>query len=248
MLPTLPSNLSAYASLLHGDNYSTVQLADAYRLSSPGPSFYLVRNWQTQCFRLSKKEELTAISGLIAPDRLMYAQYADTIYSEDQEGFFAMERRWQNLIARQPASLLPRYKINFDYRIKTRDQETVRLLHQIVHLAFDESGVVRYSVERCTDISVWKRYGAMVLSVLGPALCSPYYFRPDSPAHGEVPASLTKTEKKVVQLLIEGKSSKEIASDLGITFNTANTHRRNILRKTEVKNTVELVKYALQHG
>ncbi len=187
------------------------------------------------------------IPGLVVPDELTYAQYADMIYSEDKEGFCAIERRWQKLIARQPASQLPRYKINFDYRIRANNHDTVRLLHQIIHLALDESGVVRYSVERCTDISVWKRYGSMVLTLLGPPSTSPYYFRPDYSANSEVTSSLTKTEKKIVQLLIEGRSSKEIALHLDITFNTVNTHRRNILRKTDAKNTVELVRYALQH-
>lgn len=246
MLSTQP-NLPAFASLRHGDSHLAIQLAEAHRLWSPGPSFYLVRDWPTQCFRLCKQEELRAIAGLTTPHRMTYAQYTNMICAEDQEGFFVMERRWRKLIASQPAALLPHYKINFDYRIKTHNQETVRLLHQIVHLALDESGVVRHSVERCTDISVWKRYGAMVLSVIGPAPSTPYYFRPDGLPGGEVHSSLTKTEKKVVQLLISGKSSKEIASQLDITFNTANTHRRNILRKAEAKNTVELVKYALQH-
>ena len=174
-----PPSPAAPASLRHGDRHSAIRLADTYRLPSPGRSFYLIRDWQTQCFQLSKKEELTAISGLVGPEQLTYTQYIDTLYPEDQAGFTTMEHRWQNLIAQQPSAQLPHYQINFDYRIKTRNRQTVRLLHQIVHLGIDESGIIRYSVERCTDISVWKRYGSMVLTLLGPAFVTPYHFRPD---------------------------------------------------------------------
>ena len=57
---------------------------------------------------------------------------------------------------------------------------------------------------------------------------------------------LTSREREILQLLSEGKSSKEIASILGIETNTAETHRANIMRKLELHNVADLVRYAVR--
>ena len=55
---------------------------------------------------------------------------------------------------------------------------------------------------------------------------------------------LTDRERQVLQLVIEGKSNKEIAMVLGISPKTVSVHRTNIMSKLDVQNTVELVRYA----
>ncbi len=52
----------------------------------------------------------------------------------------------------------------------------------------------------------------------------------------------------MVQLLAEGKSTKEVAADLNITFKTAATHRTNILRKLDLHSLADLVRYAIRNG
>ncbi len=58
---------------------------------------------------------------------------------------------------------------------------------------------------------------------------------------------LTAREREVVQLLSEGKSSKEVASLLGISVKTAETHRANVMRKLEIHSVSELVRYAVRN-
>jgi DNA-binding NarL/FixJ family response regulator len=58
---------------------------------------------------------------------------------------------------------------------------------------------------------------------------------------------LTSREREIVQLLAEGKSSKEVASSLGISVKTAETHRANIMRKLELHSVSELVRYAVRN-
>ncbi len=58
---------------------------------------------------------------------------------------------------------------------------------------------------------------------------------------------LTNRERRILQLLAEGKSIKEVSSDLDITLNTAETHRGNLMRKLGVHSTAELVRYALRN-
>jgi DNA-binding NarL/FixJ family response regulator len=70
-------------------------------------------------------------------------------------------------------------------------------------------------------------------------------------ASSEMPESLrdrlTSREREIVQLLSEGKSSKEVASDLKISVKTAETHRANIMRKLEIHSVSELVRYAVRN-
>jgi len=58
---------------------------------------------------------------------------------------------------------------------------------------------------------------------------------------------LTIREREIVQLLAEGKSSKEVAAALGISVKTAETHRANVMRKLELHSVSELVRYAVKN-
>ena len=59
---------------------------------------------------------------------------------------------------------------------------------------------------------------------------------------------LTPREREVVQLLAEGKSSKEVAVVLGLSVKTAETHRSNIMRKLELHSVSDLVLYAVRNN
>lgn len=59
--------------------------------------------------------------------------------------------------------------------------------------------------------------------------------------------SLTPRECEVLQLLSEAKAVKEIASELFISQETVSVHKKNIMKKLELKNVAGMVKYALEH-
>ena len=58
---------------------------------------------------------------------------------------------------------------------------------------------------------------------------------------------LSPRERQVLQLLAEGKSTKEIATALEITVKTAETHRSNIMRKLDLHHITELIRYAIRN-
>ncbi|MFZ0958444.1 MAG: response regulator transcription factor [Candidatus Sulfotelmatobacter sp.] len=60
-------------------------------------------------------------------------------------------------------------------------------------------------------------------------------------------AKLSPREREVVQLVSEGKASKEVATILSMTVATAETHRSNILRKLKLHSIAELVLYAVRN-
>ena len=59
---------------------------------------------------------------------------------------------------------------------------------------------------------------------------------------------LTDREREVLQLIAEGKSTKEVADDLGVSVTTVETHRRNIMDKLDLHSVAELTKYAIREG
>jgi DNA-binding NarL/FixJ family response regulator len=61
-------------------------------------------------------------------------------------------------------------------------------------------------------------------------------------------SSLTQREKEVLELIVQEFTSKEIADKLFISKQTVDTHRLNIMLKTECKSLVGLIKYAIQSG
>ena len=58
---------------------------------------------------------------------------------------------------------------------------------------------------------------------------------------------LTPREREILQLLAEGKSNKEVAALLGISLNTAEAHRANIMLKLDLHSVTELVHYAIRN-
>ena len=57
-----------------------------------------------------------------------------------------------------------------------------------------------------------------------------------------------RIEKQILILLIEGKLSKEISGALGISKQTVDTHRKNMLHKKNLSNTSELIGKAIRYG
>ena len=60
--------------------------------------------------------------------------------------------------------------------------------------------------------------------------------------------TLTSVEREVLQLMAEGMTTKEVASSLNIDGKTVATHREHIMRKLNIRNVVELAKYAVRAG
>ena len=59
---------------------------------------------------------------------------------------------------------------------------------------------------------------------------------------------LTDRERQVLQLIAEGKTTKEIAVILGVSVKTAESHRSSLMGKLDIHSTAEVVRYAIRRG
>jgi DNA-binding NarL/FixJ family response regulator len=71
---------------------------------------------------------------------------------------------------------------------------------------------------------------------------------PPKPLKGERNRGLSPRQLEILQLIVDGQSIKEIASQLGLSTNTVAVHRANIMETLGIHKTAELVVYAIRNG
>jgi len=115
-------------------------------------------------------------------------------------------------------------------------------------LAMLEAGARGYVLK---EAAVGERVRAIRATVKGEVFLSPRVAGAVVDSLGaQRPAAspLGGREREVVQLIGEGKTSKEIAQVLRISTGTVEAHRRNIMKKLDLHSIAELTKYAIRHG
>jgi DNA-binding NarL/FixJ family response regulator len=107
-----------------------------------------------------------------------------------------------------------------------------------------EAGARGYLLKNAADLEL---IGAVKQVASGQQVLDPRLGRlPDEPT--QAARLLTTRELEILQLIVHGKSNKEIAVVLGLSANTIAVHRANIMQALGIHNTAELVVYAIRHG
>ena len=146
--------------------------------------------------------------------------WAEGLHPDDLD--LCRETYWNAFSARQPFRL--------QCRLQRANGEFCWVEHSgIPH--FDESGEFTGFVGATIDISDRKRN----------------VFTPDE-ASVRLVFALTERERQVLVLIAEGKSTKQAAARLGISYKTADSHRSRILEKLGVHETASMVRYAIRAG
>lgn len=130
---------------------------------------------------------------------------------------------------------------------------TMHNSEQLVHEAFNV-GVRGYvlksdaSTDLAAAIEALQRHKPFVSSRFS-RLEPPRNSKPNGDKRPAKPTAepVTTREAQVLRLLAEGKSSKEVASVLGIALKTVETHRTNLMRKLDVHSLAGLVRYAIRN-
>jgi len=69
-----------------------------------------------------------------------------------------------------------------------------------------------------------------------------------TPSRRKAFSLLTEREREVLQHIAEGKSTKQIATDLSVSAKTIESHRRQVMGKLNIRNVADLTKYAIREG
>jgi DNA-binding CsgD family transcriptional regulator len=172
----------------------------------------------------------------------------DNTHPDDRPYFLNFENKAANFLASLPAEKLLKYKIRYDFRIRNKMGVYIRILHQSIIVEHDDRGNIIRTFGVHTDITHLKPEGKPVLSIIG-FEGEPSYINVDVEKVFAVSKEiLTKREKQVLTLLIEGKLSKQIADTLKISKQTVDRHRKNMIAKNGFSNTAELISNAIRKG
>lgn len=186
-------------------------------------------------------EELTGYPSSMFRSKGMETSFT-MIHPEDREELF----RFQKIVfeAFHKLSIPERHRFEFSY--------TTRWVHRTTQEIFWMMGKVKpYLIDSAGNFAMDLH---IILKLHTPPKTSNYdwnysYVKDDgnrifvsknSPNNKEI--TLTKKEKEIVRLILDGYESKEISKKLNISFNTVSTHRKNILRKLDARNLGEMIK------
>lgn len=114
----------------------------------------------------------------------------------------------------------------------------------LVRQALD-AGARGYVLKNAVDLEL----GAAIRRVVGgETVLDSQLKRPEAVLRGKRSAALTPRELEVLQMIVEGKSNKEIAAALNLSANTVAVHRANMMDALGMHKTAELVVYAIRNG
>jgi len=155
------------------------------------------------------------------------------------------------LKAQHPGERL-KFSSSINYRIKARNGKYLTVLQRSTYFLHPDTGQPLAVVGFIIDITHYKEDSKVIhtiekidrnFSVLSrePVYKAVYYPEMES-------AVLSKREMEVLQLIYQGLSSKVIAEKLFLSIYTINNHRKNILLKTNCRNSSELLNHAIRNG
>ncbi|WP_228376397.1 LuxR C-terminal-related transcriptional regulator [Chryseobacterium sp. JAH] len=170
----------------------------------------------------------------------------EIMHPDDKPYFLNFEYRVVEFFKSLPFDKVPFYKVQYDLRLKKKDGNYMRILHQAVQVDYDEKNYYR-TLSLDTDITHIKPEGAPCFSLIG-LDGEPSYYNIQDHFFTKSFDLFTKREREVLKAIIEGKTSQQIADELLISYFTINAHRRNIMEKAEVKTPLELVRKTLKEG
>lgn len=155
-----------------------------------------------------------------AAEQEMGNGWTEGLHPDDRD--LCIETYLKSFSARQP--------FRVEYRLQRHDGE---------YRWVEDTGVPRYEEDG--------RFAGFIGSAIDVSTRKRGIFTPDEQAVRMV-FSLTERERQVLVLIAEGKSTKEAAAQLGISYKTADSHRSRILEKLGVHETASMVRYAIRSG
>lgn len=146
----------------------------------------------------------------------------------------------------------PKFSSSINYRIRTRKGLYLTVLQRSTYFLHPGTAQPLAVVGFIIDITHYKEDTRIIhtiekinkdFSVLSkePVYKAIYYPEKED-------GILSKRETEILQLIYQGLSSKQIAKRLFVSINTINNHRKNILRKSNCKNSSALITYAIKNG
>lgn len=216
-----------------------------FNIFQVGDFYYMIINVPEANFDFVS-DQIEKVLGVSAKN-FSLAEFFNRIHPEDQPFVLSFENFIGTFYANLPIEKIPCYKTRYDYRVRKANGEYLRILQQVVVIDYDDEGFFYKTLCVHTDISDLKVEGKPLLSIIG-IDGEPSYININVEQKYIAASFLTRREKQIVNLLIAGKVSKEIACELCLSLHTIETYRKKLLKKTATCTTAELVGKVIREG
>ena len=211
-----------------------------------GPYFFLigdVKNWKT----LFLSEGVEQITGYTVKEGIEMGPELLVRFTHPDDYAFAMQTNQKaiEILYQQAPEDRAYFICSFYYRGLRKDDKVLSIQHQIFPIGFDVQGNPYIFAMILTDISHLNLQRNPRTVLFDKKRNQLQVISPGDFFVAGKPIKLSNREKEVLQFLASGYSSKAIAEKLKISFHTVATYRKRLLEKTDVKNTTELVNFAM---
>ena len=187
------------------------------------------------------------------PDKVVLQDILNEIHPDDMAFVSKAEDAvWDLIFNKINSASNKKYKVSYCFRLKTSDGTYQLFHHQSMILTTDENGKIGKALNIHTNINHITTQNTNKVSAIGMFGEPSYMDISLVPGEENVLSSqqmlLTKREIEVVKLLTAGLTSVEIADKLCISINTVNTHRKNIIQKSNCKSVAQLIIKCITEG
>ena len=183
-----------------------------------------------------------------APSYFTVVNLLELIHPDDIPYFLNFENTVTHFFNQLSQEKIHKYKVRYDYRIKKSNGEYIRILQQVVTIHSDANGSVIRTLGVHTDISHLKKTNNMSLSFIGLEGEPSFHNVEVLTVLNPTKEILTQREKEILKLVLNGQNSMKIANLLNLSKHTIDTHRKNILKKTNCQTVNELIIKTINEG
>lgn len=171
------------------------------------------------------------------------------IHPQDLPYFVGFENKVVDFFKALDEAVFRKYKVQYDFRIKKKDGDYVRVLHQVIVIESDDkTKSILKTFGMHTDITHLKEKGIPKLSFIGLEGQPSYIDVEVENIVKPYEEMFTKREHEMLFLICRGLNRVQIAEVLRISKHTVDTHRRTILKKTKTSSIAELVAKTMSEG
>ncbi|MCV9927861.1 LuxR C-terminal-related transcriptional regulator [Flavobacterium sp. LS1R49] len=197
-------------------------------VSHVSPSIYDIHGFEP------KKFIFNDILGAIHPDDIEFVIKAEAFLTK----FFFEKIGREKMMS---------YKISYSFRARLKNGDYTLFNHQSLMLTMDDNGGYGKSLNIHTRIDHLSNKNTYKVSLIG-LHGEPSFMNLSMDESNQEIKEFSKREMEIIKLISNGLSNNEIAEKLFISALTVKKHRRNILEKSECKNTIELIKNCVLQG
>lgn len=184
------------------------------------------------------------------PEEMSMEKMLSLVHPNDISLVLSFENKVSEFFKDLPLDKMFKYIVRYDYRLKHKMGHYIRILQQVITIETDEKGAIVKTMGFHSDITDLKSEGIPILSFIG--LDGEPTFEnvqiEDKFSFLKTGERFSKREKEILTKLVQGKTSEIIANELFISKETVKTHRKNMISKCNVNNSMELINLSIKNG